>query len=622
MITKFARLEFELFTKPSHSDFLRDHQNWIHYAFKWYEVLKQLNMDNILAEKSGISGTHKILIVDHDISFLNSVENFLKVYAENIVTRTAGNGKQAWQILSSSSVDLIVTNLNLPDIDGIEFLIHIKRNQPDISIIVLTEQNKAEDQKNLSKIGYFHYLDKSAKLEILAEKILNVLKESSKTSVHGFTLVNFLQLVEMEEKTATVIVRSKGRIGFLYFKNGELINAESHGLIGETAAVRIISWQNSSTEIQAVCNKDRIINTPLMRILLQAARIEDEKDSSPTPEDLMEEAVNLAKGLYFKEAQKIITSLLKMNPRNIQGWLWYSRVSENKKSISIALNNAIKMAPGNKKILSEIVKFNLVKNKIGDEWIQRCPFCWTPLEHGVIQCPYCKSYLMISENIFYSIQSTEHDILEKAVDRYTKAIDRDKNINAHYYLSLAYLNLKNWEEALNQLDKTVKLTPKEPYYSDQLRILLKYMASRGAPATQEKYLKEKSDNSKRLTDGFERKKILVVEDSSTTRKVITITLGQKGYEIIEAKDGLEALSKFNEMKPDLVLLDIILPKMDGFQILSIIKNNPDFKNIPVVMLTSKDGLLNKVKGKVAGSAAYLTKPFDPKQLVKTVEKYL
>jgi len=82
------------------------------------------------------------------------------------------------------------------------------------------------------------------------------------------------------------------------------------------------------------------------------------------------------------------------------------------------------------------------------------------------------------------------------------------------------------------------------------------------------------------------------------------------------------LSRLDESKPDLILLDIILPKMDGYQILSIIRENPEFKTIPVIMLTSKDGIINKVKGKVAGSSAYLTKPFDPTQLVETIERHI
>lgn len=570
-----------------------------------------------------IQTRRSILMVDDDINFLHSVEDFLKVYDENLEIKTATNGKQAWATLSNSRVDLIIIKIILTDIDSTELLAHIKRNHPDLSIIVITDADSSQTQSQLKKIGYFHYMDHSVSLETMGEKILDVLKESSRTSVHGFTLVNFLQLVEMEEKTCTLIVRSKGRIGFLYFKDGTLVNAEAHGLIGEAAAIRIISWENASTEIQGVCNKERIIESSLMHILLEATKIEDEKDSSPTPEDLMEEAINLAEGLYFKEALQIITNLLKKKPRNLKGWLWYSRISENKKSISIALSNAAKMAPNDHEVMAEIEKFNLVKNNLGDEWIQRCPFCWTPLEAGAIQCPYCSSHLRITEKIFYSIHIDKKDILEKAVERYSKAIDRDKNINAHYYLGMAFLNLKKWEDALSQFDKTVKLAPREPYYSDQLRILLKYMASTGTAAPQDKYLQDRSrGSSEALAEGIKRKKILVVEDSSTTRKVITITLGQKGYEIIEARDGLEALSKFNEIKPDLVLLDIILPKMDGYKILSIIKSNPEFKNIPVVMLTSKDGLLNKVKGKVAGSTAYLTKPFDPKQLVLTVEKYI
>ena len=120
----------------------------------------------------------------------------------------------------------------------------------------------------------------------------------------------------------------------------------------------------------------------------------------------------------------------------------------------------------------------------------------------------------------------------------------------------------------------------------------------------------------------EKKKVLVVEGSSTTRKVIVLTLQQRGYSVVEAGDGLEALSRLNEEKPNLILLEIILPKMDGHKILTIIKDNPEFRDIPIIMLTSKDGFMNKMKNKLAGSAAYLTKPFKPERLLSTVEKYL
>ena len=116
--------------------------------------------------------------------------------------------------------------------------------------------------------------------------------------------------------------------------------------------------------------------------------------------------------------------------------------------------------------------------------------------------------------------------------------------------------------------------------------------------------------------------ILFAEDSSFFRSQVKGTMEKEGFDVLEAEDGLEALSKLNEARPDLILLDIILPKMDGYKILSIIKENPEFGEIPVIMLTSKNGILNKVKGKVAGSAAYLTKPFDPSQLVETIERHI
>ena len=99
-------------------------------------------------------------------------------------------------------------------------------------------------------------------------------------------------------------------------------------------------------------------------------------------------------------------------------------------------------------------------------------------------------------------------------------------------------------------------------------------------------------------------------------------MSQNGFETIEARDGLEALSRLNENSPDLILLDIILPKMDGYKVLSFIKESPEYKDIPVIMLTSKDGFMSKAKGRFSGSAAYITKPFDPEKLVETIVNHL
>ena len=115
--------------------------------------------------------------------------------------------------------------------------------------------------------------------------------------------------------------------------------------------------------------------------------------------------------------------------------------------------------------------------------------------------------------------------------------------------------------------------------------------------------------------------ILVVDDSPTVCKLVSITLEKHGYRVITAGNGLEALARINDGLPDLILLDITMPRIDGYQLCKIIKGNLDTKYIPVVMLTGKDGFIDKVRGRMAGSTDYITKPFDADTLLRAVEKH-
>ena len=118
------------------------------------------------------------------------------------------------------------------------------------------------------------------------------------------------------------------------------------------------------------------------------------------------------------------------------------------------------------------------------------------------------------------------------------------------------------------------------------------------------------------------KKILIVDDSRLSRRVIRNIFEGKSYDIAEAEDGLEAMSRLNHRKPDIVILDLILPKMDGYQVLDAMKKRDDYQNIPVIMLTSRDALMDKLKGKMSATDEYLTKPVKPEELIAKVEKYL
>ncbi|WP_318013460.1 PleD family two-component system response regulator [Paucibacter sp. Y2R2-4] len=116
-------------------------------------------------------------------------------------------------------------------------------------------------------------------------------------------------------------------------------------------------------------------------------------------------------------------------------------------------------------------------------------------------------------------------------------------------------------------------------------------------------------------------KVLVIDDSNTIRRSAEIFLKQGGHDVVLAEDGFDALAKLSEFQPDLVFCDILMPRLDGYQTCAIIKRNPIFAGVPVVMLSSKDGLFDKARGRMVGSQDYLTKPFTKDQLLQTVQMH-
>ena len=113
-------------------------------------------------------------------------------------------------------------------------------------------------------------------------------------------------------------------------------------------------------------------------------------------------------------------------------------------------------------------------------------------------------------------------------------------------------------------------------------------------------------------------KVVLIDDSNTIRRSGEIFLKQAGCEVVLAEDGFDGLSKVVDNKPDVIFVDVMMPRLDGYQTCALIKNNHEFKNTPVVMLTSKDSLFDRARGKLVGSDQYLTKPFSKKSLIEAV----
>ena len=116
-------------------------------------------------------------------------------------------------------------------------------------------------------------------------------------------------------------------------------------------------------------------------------------------------------------------------------------------------------------------------------------------------------------------------------------------------------------------------------------------------------------------------RVLVIDDSNTIRRSAEIFLRQGGHEVVLAEDGFDALAKVNDHTPQLIFCDILMPRLDGYQTCAIIKRNPKFAHVPVIMLSSKDGLFDKARGRMVGSEDYLTKPFTKDQLLKVVQQF-
>ncbi len=121
---------------------------------------------------------------------------------------------------------------------------------------------------------------------------------------------------------------------------------------------------------------------------------------------------------------------------------------------------------------------------------------------------------------------------------------------------------------------------------------------------------------------FSDLKVMVIDDSKTIRRTAETLLKKAGCEVVTAEDGFEALSKIVDHNPDLIFVDIMMPRLDGYQTCALIKNNETFKTTPVIMLSSKDGLFDKARGKIVGSEQYLTKPFTKKELLGAISEHV
>ncbi len=240
-----------------------------------------------------------------------------------------------------------------------------------------------------------------------------------------------------------------------------------------------------------------------------------------------------------------------------------------------------------------------------------CPFCKAVNEPLAPSCTSCFAGLTLSDlELLLENSHVDRSIVRHAVER--MEIEKRVRPFTEYettMLGIGHLNIGNLETGYSFLLEATKENPNNVVlasYVNSLHIRLEEIRSR----------RESADAK------IKGKTILVIDDSPTIRKLISGKLEKSGHIVFCSSDGVEALERLQDLVPDLVLLDIAMPRMDGYQVCKMIRSNEATKDVPVVMISGKDGFFDKVRGRMAGTSGYITKPFGPETLMKIVDMYL
>jgi CheY-like chemotaxis protein len=467
---------------------------------------------------------------------------------------------------------------------------------------------------------------------ILLSKLAIQLEQAGNIG-NSVALLDVLRLLEKSGKTGLLEVREKEKIGGFYFDKGVLVNAVQCNMNGKIVAMEMMQWMPDYMVFRAIPQKgvSRQIHQTVDILAREVEKFQEEvapKTQRPqlTKADeivLMTKAIHLAESCESGSAEQLLCQILMSHEDNFKGWFWLSRVLTNMTAIEIALKKAVQLNARNLDLAEDVRKFTLARKVINGDFVLRCPFCWTPTDEQNVECSYCKAHFFITPDFFKLVGKAKTEMLDQAIERFSNALQQEKgtssSIYLRFYLAMAYLNRKYYQEALDQFNEIAKLAFENNALLMQNRILKDYMNSVGLVLATIEHL---GNSDGKLGRTANQQKILVVEDSMVTRKVIARTLMASGYEVFEAKNAFEALTDLEARNPDLILLDIILPGKDGYEILAEIRQKPMFIKLPVIMLTSRDSLFDKLKGKVSDANEYLTKPFQPDQLLMIVRKYL
>ncbi|MFN7945958.1 MAG: response regulator [Blastocatellia bacterium] len=318
---------------------------------------------------------------------------------------------------------------------------------------------------------------------------------------------------------------------------------------------------------------------------------------------LVQEGIALARTSDKARAREMLLRAADFEPDNEIVWLWLASLAETPEEAVHYVRRVLEINP---------------QHQRAREWLAQlqpdsrcCPVCEALLTSHAERCGTCHSVLTLAKpDWLLNNTGADQAALQTAIARDEARLAEAADFEVNYRLGLAYLNLNRVSEGLTRLQEASRFRPDDAALRADIEFLMCWpVAQKFEPVTQSIKVLPKSG----------QRVILVVDDSPTIRKLVAVTLERQGCRVLAASGYLDALNRLNEVVPDLILLDINMPHMDGYQLCRLIKGNEMTSKVPVVMLSGKDGFFDKARGRMVGAIDYVTKPFEPALLIQTVE---
>jgi twitching motility two-component system response regulator PilG len=321
---------------------------------------------------------------------------------------------------------------------------------------------------------------------------------------------------------------------------------------------------------------------------------------------LLAQGIERAKAGKKTSSRELLEEARALDESREEVWLWLAAVAPTVAERRRCLERVLALNPNHRHALA-LLELPALRAEPAPQPVpgRRCPIC-RGIGFSGERCSWCRALFSLPDlKAMLKNSAVDRELIAAGLKRLAAVPGVQESFDAQLALGLGLLNLGEPDDAIAHFTVANRLRPEDDLLAAQLEVLALWRRRAAAP---ERLLR--------------RGQVLVVDDSPTVLKLVAGSLEPHGFRVATAGAGLEALARLREAPPDLILLDINLPGMDGYQICKLIKADPALGRVPVVFLSGRGGLFDRMRGRLAGSADHIQKPFEPRALLGLVERFV